>query len=697
MIRTSILSVFVFFFLAASSWAQGPIITAVTPAVIPVGTPGVTLAITGSNFNSTAQVMLSGVPATTSFIDASHLNAYVPATLLSSVGTIAVTVQITLVSPAAQIVVSPSIVPTPSGADNSYCRKGDIPTFGVNDGPAKLPQACFYTGMDGTPSPNATYTMAPGQSLASVLSAAQCGDTILIPPTLTVDATKVTWPAKNCDNQHYITVRTSTSDKLLPPEGTRITPAWAGVASLPGRPAYRQPAGGAQRLIPKILVGSAGPMQMAGDHYRLIGLEITRPTGGRWVNNLLNLSRSTRIILDRIWIHGTAQDETAHGIRLNDASYAAIIDSYSNDFHCISSTGTCTDAQAISGGNDTIVGKAGVFKIVNNFIEAAGQSVLFGGGNNSVDSPADLEVRRNHMFKPWTWMPGVGASYVGGLDGHPFIVKNHFELKNAQRVLVEGNVMENVWGGFTQTGASWLLTPKCPISGSNCPNIVVADVTLRFNQVTSALQFLQIGNAVNDTGTYALGGGHNYSIHDNVVENINYTGGNGGSAAALLKMGGGQQFPQIAPFGIRVTHNTVIAVNPMNVLMSMGGPRPAAETGIVYVDNILTTGKWGLLSGSGSPSDCAAVGTNLGKMNACWVDYQFTGNVLMGSSTAGGAWPAGNYFPPDYAAIGFVNFKGGLGGDYHLGSSSPYLGRATDGKDPGADIDNVKLATQGVR
>ena len=63
------------------------------------------------------------------------------------------------------------------------------------------------------------------------------------------------------------------------------------------------------------------------------------------------------------------------------------------------------------------------------------------------------------MFKPMTWMQGQ-PGYVGGIDGNPFIVKNLFELKNAQRVLFEGNVLEDTWGGFSQAGFAILLTPK---------------------------------------------------------------------------------------------------------------------------------------------------------------------------------------------------------------------------------------------
>ena len=74
-------------------------------------------------------------------------------------------------------------------------------------------------------------------------------------------------------------------------------------------------------------------------------------------------------------------------------------------------------------------------------------------------TPTDIEILNNHFWKPWQWMKG-SPNFVGGPNGNPFIVKNHLEIKNAVRVLVEANLMENSWGGFSQTGNGILLTPK---------------------------------------------------------------------------------------------------------------------------------------------------------------------------------------------------------------------------------------------
>src|SRR5207249_9475295 len=74
-----------------------------------------------------------------------------------------------------------------------------------------------------------------------------------------------TLPAKGCDDQHWITIRTSALASL-PAEGTRITPCYAGVSSLPGRPAFH--CSSTQRVLPKIIypysyLTSSGPIGLA--------------------------------------------------------------------------------------------------------------------------------------------------------------------------------------------------------------------------------------------------------------------------------------------------------------------------------------------------------------------------------------------------------------------------------------------------
>ncbi|MGB7130836.1 MAG: hypothetical protein WBD59_08505, partial [Candidatus Sulfotelmatobacter sp.] len=280
------------------------------------------------------------------------------------------------------------------------------------------------------------------QEFKDTLARASCGDVIELQAAAVFSGT-VTLPAKNCDDLHWIIIRTAAPDSALPPENTRLTPCYAGVESLPGRPRWN--CSSITNVLAKIEFdgsGGSGPLMFSpgANHYRLIGLEITALAN---VYNLVEfLGPADHVIFDRVWMHGTAQGEAVRGILLGQSRYIAVVDSFFSDFHCIAKTGTCGDTQAIAGGIGD--GPMGPYKIVNNFLEASGENVIFGGGGGTA-TPQDIEIRHNHMFKPLMWMKGQ-PGYVGGKDGNPFITKNLFELKNAQRVLLEGNIMENTWG-----------------------------------------------------------------------------------------------------------------------------------------------------------------------------------------------------------------------------------------------------------
>src|SRR5262249_9308372 len=135
------------------------------------------------------------------------------------------------------------------------------------------------------------------------------------------------------------------------------------------------------------------------------------------------------LVIDRCYLHGDPSFGHRRGVSLNSAS-SKILNSYFKDFK-----GVNQDTQAIEGWNGP-----GPFLIENNYLEAAGENILFGGSDPSIPDlvPSDIVIRRNLISKPTAWIT------------QNWTVKNLIEFKNAQRVTVEGNFIENNWAAGQQ-------------------------------------------------------------------------------------------------------------------------------------------------------------------------------------------------------------------------------------------------------
>jgi hypothetical protein len=513
------------------------------------------------------------------------------------------------------------------------------------------------------------------------LANAACGDVIELQAGTTFTG-DLTLPTKNCDDAHWIVLRTSAPDSALPAEGTRLTPCYAGVASLPGRPQLNCTS--TTNILPRVESSGGETMQFASgaNHYRLIGLEITSTAAGHDLVEFLGAA--DHIVFDRVWIHGTPQGETTRGIMLGQTRYVAVVDSFFTDFHCIAKTGTCSDAQAIAGGIGD--GPMGPYKIVNNFLDASGENILFGGGRGTA-TPQDIEIRRNHMFKPLTWLRGQ-PGYIGGRDGNPFIAKNLFELKNAQRVLLEGNILENSWGGFTQGGFAIVLTPKN--QSGMCPVCRVSDITIRYNLIRHVGSGLQIANAPADNGATAVDG-QRYSIHDVVIDDIDGQKFNGPSEFAQISVNPGAPLLQ----NLTINHVTAFPSHTLFVIGDMTATSGQMKN-FVFSNNIVNAGDASVWSTGGGPANCAFHDNPRTTFESCFSGSNFAGNAIVHSPYGASDWPANNFFPKSADAVQFANYNGGNGGDYHLQSSSPFKSKGADGKDLGADVDAIRKATAGV-
>ena len=337
-------------------------------------------------------------------------------------------------------------------------------------------------------------------------------------------------------------------------------------------------------------------------------------------------------------------------------------------------------------GNDP----TGTFKIVNNFLEAAGENILFGGSGASVNQ-TDIEIRRNHLFKPMIWKQGE-PGYTPSPTGDPYIVKNNFELKNAQRVLFEANLLENSWGGFTQTGFSILLTPKN--QNNHCPKCQVTDVTIRYDRVRNVGGVFQISNGLSKTRGVSAGGGR-YSIHDIIVDSVHDEDFRGhGVFLSLLSTA-----PPV--HDLWIDHVTAFVPGALLAVKSMDGK----IDNFVLTNSVFSTDgrRPGVASAGGGARNCAthteAKGADL-VLNACFNNYKFDKNLVIAER---GRLPSGAIVVSAGSA-GIRDLKDGVSRNPRLcrekitgcAKVSPGAGAAPGGRDLGADVDAVEAAIAGV-
>lgn len=478
------------------------------------------------------------------------------------------------------------------------------------------------------PSDGTRIEVPSGGDLQAALNRAQPGDVI----TLAAGARYVgnfTLPQKS--GERCITVRVGDTSGL-PSAGERIGPEHA-----PSLPKLVTP-----NNLPAV---TAAP---GSSHYKLTLVEM-RPTAGTATNGLVSLGGNGsdpnavphHLIFDRVYIHGDQAAGSKRGIALNSA-FTTVRDSYIANIKRVGQ-----DSQALIGWNGP-----GPFLIENNYLEGAGENVMFGGADPSIDQlvPANIVIRGNHFFKPRSWK--VGDPSFAGTE---WSVKNLLELKNARRVLIEDNLFEHNWPN-AQNGMSILFTPRNQQGTAAWSQ--VRDVTFRYNEVR------EISGGINILGTdplYPSADTKRILVEDNLFENV------GGAPW----YGTGRWFQILrGPDDVIVRHNTVFQAGP--IIMAEG---PQLANNFVFKDNICPHNTYGVL-GTGT-----APGANT--LETYFSNYDFAGNVIVGGGSPD-SYPAGNFFPDDFQAVAFADRSGR---DYVLVADSPYKGAATDGDDPGVRWD----------
>ncbi|PYV64852.1 MAG: hypothetical protein DMG95_03310, partial [Acidobacteria bacterium] len=255
-----------------------------------------------------------------------------------------------------------------------------------------------------------------------------------------------------------------------------------------------------------------------------------------------------------------------------------------------------------------------MYRITGNFLEASTENILFGGGN-ATTTPTDIEIRQNHFFKPMTWMIGQ-PGFVGGPTGNAFMVKNHLELKNASRVLIEGNIFENTWGGFSQAGYSILLTPKnqAGVNGTNlCPICAVTDVTIRFNTISHAGAGISLANVTSANNGTALYGAR-YSIHDVTIDDISISKYKGNGNLVMVLSG----WATNSLNNVSVNHITGFP-DPVAPILYVGNSiTDPPMYGFTFTNNLVSQVLYPVWTTGGGTSNCASSDVPITIVNACF-------------------------------------------------------------------------------
>lgn len=468
-----------------------------------------------------------------------------------------------------------------------------------------------------------TVTVRAGDNLQKAIDAARPGDVLLLQAGATFIG-NFTLPEKS--GSDWITIRSSASDASLPAAGTRATPRFASA-------------------MPKIVSPNVMPAlatEPSAHHYRLIGLEITtRPHQG-YAYNIIELGSEGKaqrtlsrvphnLILDRLYVHGGASLDIRRCVALNSAM-TAIIDSWLADCH-----GRGFDSQAILGWNGP-----GPFKIVNNHLEGAGENIMFGGSDPAIPNlvPSDIEIRRNYVYKPMSW------------KGR-WSVKNLFELKNARRVLVEGNVFENNWAD-AQTGFAILM--KSVNQDGSAPWSQTSDVTFQYNIVRRVSGGISLAGRPESSPAIRLA---RVRIAHNVLEQV-------GDVSLGSGFNNGRLYQIETSDAVELAHNS--GVGTTHGLLLIGA---SATSGFVMRDNFV----------DGGPGITSADGKGVGSQG---LTFHVPGWRV-----------AGNVIGTNYPAHAYTLFPGGNSYTRN-GSTAGATATTTDGLPVGADRGAVAQKTAGV-
>lgn len=298
------------------------------------------------------------------------------------------------------------------------------------------------------------------------------------------------------------------------------------------------------------------------------------------------------LTIDDCDIHGQPGQEVQRGVSANGAN-VIVTNSKIREVH-----GKGYDTQALCAWNGP-----GPFKILDSYLEASGENIMFGGALPSIPNliPAGIEIRRSQFFKPLAWR-GV------------WTVKNLLEFKNARDIVVDSNTFENSWTD-AQVGYGILFTVRG--EDGRAPWATVQNVTFSNNVVKNT-----------DQGIQTLGS-------DNAGASVR---GDGLRIVNNQFIGVRNWFFVLNGFNnVLIEHNTHFQGGS---LLVMTGDK---SLGFIYRNNVTVREP----EGFGIFGDAIGEGTRA--LDAFTPDYTVAGNVIAGAQAF--LYPASNFFPSDLSGL----------------------------------------------
>jgi len=517
----------------------------------------------------------------------------------------------------------------------------------------------------------ASWPVHAGGNLQTVLNGVSCGDEVVIDAGALFSG-NFTTPLIRCPTSPVL-VR-SASIASLPP-GVQVQQSQANLMPTLSTPNDNS-----------VLVFAEGA---SGWYFAGINFTVALGVQGLW--NLIPLSVGavtvsqlpSNITFDRVLVHGNDQ-MCVRGF-IADAVDFALINSQVYDF-----MDTVQDTQAVLAYNSP-----GPFLIANNYLESTGENIMFGGGGTPTiggNIPSDITVRLNNLNKLAAWYHQPAPCGTTG-QAACYDVKNSFECKDCQRVLVDSNVMSyafvqgqgecailNIFSGFSAFDVTFS-NNLCQYSGGG--------VSLNGFATTSTARVL---------------------MRNNLMEAISPKWGN--TEGGCLELAG-------PTLDVTIDHNTCInsGTNGVSTVLYVGDQPPSTNIGFGYTNNI---GGGALTADGDNPLmvlEDFPVGANLSYdvfvgdnwpqgcvgCNPAGLPYPAVNHFFEATSTA---TPPGNPAPCNYpagvssacvplnwATVGFVNF---VAGNYALASTSPYHNGGSDGADIGANVTAVLAAIASI-